>query len=186
MRVSHLSVPVLVIGLGFLLTGCGASDATGPLSPTNAAAMKDPATMVQTFRAHLAGRNEVPALETRTQGEAVFHLSPDGTRLTYRLILANIHNVLMAHIHMAGPHANGPIVVWLYPSTPPAKEIPGRFSGVLATGTITAADFTGPLATMPMDSLVAAMRAGDTYVQVHTTAHPAGEVRGQISTDQGF
>ena len=39
----------------------------------------------------------------------------------------------MAHIHLAPtPGANGGIVVWLYPSGPPASLIPGRSDGVLA------------------------------------------------------
>ena len=31
------------------------------------------------------------------------------------------------------------------------------------------------------DSLVSAIRAGNAYVNVHTTANPGGEIRGQIT-----
>jgi hypothetical protein len=51
---------------------------------------------------------------------------------------------------------------------------------VLATGTITAADLVGPLAGQPLSALVDAMEAGETYVNVHTSQFPAGEIRGQI------
>lgn len=132
------------------------------------------------FRAHLAGGNEVPSVETLAQGQAIFQLSKDGTELHYKLIAANIEDVFMAHIHMAAAGTNGPIVVWLYPPAPPSQLIPGRFDGVLAEGTITAADLTGPLTGMGLEDLVAAMMAGDTYVNVHTTLHPSGEIRGQI------
>lgn len=186
MRAIHSSPAVLLIALGLGLNGCGVSDATGPLSPGKATDSQMASPMVQTFRAHLSGSGEVPAVDTRTQGEATFQLSPDGTKLTYRLNLANIENVLMAHIHMGAADANGPIVVWLYPSSPPPQEISGRFSGVLATGTITAADLMGPLAGQSLDALAAAMKAGDTYVNVHTPAHPGGEVRGQIGSGSGF
>src|SRR5690606_2083057 len=54
------------------------------------------------FATHLTGDEEVPARETRAQGHAIFRLSPDGTELTYRLIVANITNVIAAHIHV-GP-----------------------------------------------------------------------------------
>jgi hypothetical protein len=64
---------------------------------------------------HLNGSAEVPARDTQAQGQAIFHLSPDGTELDYKLIGSNIENAFMAHIHMAGPGVNGPIVVWLYP-----------------------------------------------------------------------
>jgi hypothetical protein len=135
-----------------------------------------------TFTANLTGAAEVadPAVETSAKGQAVFRLSQDGTELSYRLIVANIENVTMSHIHLAPAGANGPVVAWLYPDGPPAQLIPGRSSGVLAVGTITADDLVGPLATMSLDDLVDELRAGNAYVNVHTTAYPAGEVRGQI------
>jgi hypothetical protein len=135
-----------------------------------------------TFTANLTGAAEVadPPVETSAKGQAVFRLSQDGTELSYRLIVANIENVTMSHIHLAPAGANGPVVAWLYPDGPPAQLIPGRSSGVLAVGTITADDLVGPLATMSLDDLVDELRAGNAYVNVHTAAYPAGEVRGQI------
>jgi hypothetical protein len=132
------------------------------------------------FRAHLSGDNEVPPVDTLAQGQAIFKLSEDGTALHYKLIVANIENVAQAHIHLAPAGVNGGVVAWLYPSAPPPQLIPGRFDGVLAEGTITADDLVGSLAGEPLDSLIDAMRAGNTYANVHTTANPGGEVRGQI------
>jgi hypothetical protein len=130
--------------------------------------------------AHLSGGEEVAPVDTRATGQAVFRLSRDGESLAYRLIVANIENVTMAHIHLAPAGVNGPVVVWLYPDGPPPQLIEGRSSGVLATGTITADDLVGPLAGASLDDLLDAMRAGNTYVNVHTSQYPAGEVRGQI------
>jgi hypothetical protein len=132
------------------------------------------------FVAHLTGAEEVPPVETRAQGQAIFQLSKDGTEIRYKLIVANIENLRQAHIHLAPRGVNGPVVAWLYPSAPPAELIPGRFSGVLAEGTITAENLVGPLAGQSLADLVAAMQAGNTYVNVHTSAYPGGEVRGQI------
>jgi hypothetical protein len=87
----------------------------------------------------------------------------------------------MAHIHLAPEGTNGPIVAWLYPSAPPAVLIPGRSDGILAVGTITEDDLVGPLAGMPLEALVAAMRAGLTYANVHTVNREGGEIRGQIA-----
>jgi hypothetical protein len=119
-------------------------------------------------------------VETRATGQAVFRLSKDGTELDYRLIVGNIQDVTQAHIHLAPAGENGPVAAWLYPEGPPAQLIPGRSSGVLAVGTIQATDLVGPLAGASLDALVAQLRAGNAYVNVHTTAYPAGEVRGQI------
>lgn len=142
------------------------------------------ATQVQaasaTFTAQLSGAAEVPAVDTKARGVAVFTLSNDGTELTYRLNVANIQDVQMAHIHLGVAEVNGPVVAWLYPSAPPPQLIEGRSQGVLATGTITSADLVGPLAGMTLDDLVATMSAGGAYVNVHTTANPGGEIRGQI------
>jgi hypothetical protein len=132
------------------------------------------------FRAHLNSAAEVPPADTRAQGQAVFQLSKDGTELSYKLIVANIENVTMAHIHLAPAGVNGPVVAWLYPSAPPAQLIPGRSNGPLAEGTITAANLVGPLAGQSLDALITALEEGNAYVNVHTSQFPGGEVRGQI------
>jgi hypothetical protein len=145
------------------------------------------------FRTHLAGRYEVPVRETQAQGQAIFQLNKEGTALEYKLIVANIENVLQAHIHLGPADNTGPIVVWLYPApdqqTP--RPIPGRSDGVLAEGTIQAEHLLGPLAGQPLSALLAAIEAGNTYVNVHTNDliappntgpgdFPGGEIRGQL------
>ncbi len=132
------------------------------------------------FRAHLKGDAEVPPRTTQAQGQAIFHLSKDGTELSYKIIASNIENILQGHIHLAPEGANGSVIAWLYPSAPPAQLIPGRSNGVLAEGTITAASLVGPLAGQPLSALIDAMRAGGTYANVHTSQFTGGEIRGQI------
>lgn len=142
--------------------------------------------------AHLTGDQEIPpagvVIETLAQGQAVFHLSKDGSELHYKLIVANIENVVAAHIHLGSSEQNGPVVAFLYGNAAPGG---GRTDGVLAEGTITAANLVGPLAGQPLSALIAAMEAGNTYVNVHTNDgvggpntgagdYPGGEIRGQI------
>jgi hypothetical protein len=140
------------------------------------------------FQAHLRGRDEVPLRETRAQGQTILRLSDDGTELYYKLIVANIENVVAAHIHLGPEGANGPIVAFLYGSVAPGG---GRTDGVLAEGTLTAANLIGPLAGEPLSSLVTALETGGAYVNVHTNDgvaptntgpgdFPGGEVRGQV------
>jgi len=133
-----------------------------------------------TFRTHLTGSEEVPAVDTNAQGQAVFKLSADGQTLSYKLIVANITDVTQAHIHLGPAGSLSPVVAFLYPDGPPPVLIPGTTQGVLAEGEITSADLIGPLTGMTLDDLLAAMRAGNTYVNVHTVANPVGEIRGQI------
>jgi hypothetical protein len=142
---------------------------------------------------HANGSMEVPARATNAQGQAIFHLSEDGSELGYKLIGSNIDNAFMAHIHIGVPGVNGPIAVWLYPSTAPAPGPlgSGRHDGILAEGTITAANLTGPLAGQPLSSLVSALNGGTAYVNVHTNDgvgavntgagdFPGGEIRGDV------
>ena len=117
--------------------------------------------------AHLSGSEEVLPVDTSAVGQAIFKLSKDGPELSYKLIVANIEDVIAAHIHMAPAGQNGAVIVPLYTG----GLIPGRFNGILAEGTIDTSSYPG---------LVEAMMAGNTYVNVHTTQHPGGEIRGQI------
>ena len=65
-------------------------------------------------------------------------------------------------------------------SSGPFVSTPINVTGVLVTGTITAADLVGPLAGQQMSALIDAIRAGNTYFNVHTVVHQPGEIRGQI------
>jgi hypothetical protein len=163
----------------------GALALTGALVLTGAPAGADNA---RNFSVHLRGDEEVPPRDTQAQGQAIFHLSDDGTELEYKLIVANIENVVQAHIHLGPPGVNGPVVAFLFGAVPPGG---GRTQGVLAEGTIAEDDLVGPLAGQDFSALVAAMLAGNTYVNVHTDDgvpppntgpgdFPGGEVRGQI------
>lgn len=140
------------------------------------------------FVAPLDGDQEVPPVDTDAIGVAKFQLNDDGGELNYKLIVANIENVVAAHIHLAPVAVNGPVVAFLFG---PAAPGGGRIDGVLAQGTITAANFVGPLAGQPFSALLDAIEAGNTYVNVHTNDgvappntgpgdFPGGEIRGQI------
>jgi hypothetical protein len=147
-----------------------------------------PAQAADTWTAQLSGANELPARDTAARGTAVVQLSPDGTELTYRLIVANIDNVVASHIHVGTADVNGPVVAFLFGNVGPAG---GTSNGVIATGTITADDLIGPLSGQSLQALVAAIEADGAYVNVHTNDgvdpintgagdFPGGEIRGQL------
>jgi hypothetical protein len=137
---------------------------------------------VTNYRAHLAGRNEVPPVDTRGQGQAIFKLSADGSSMDYKLIAANIKDVTQAHIHCGSAGVNGPVVVFLYGFGPTVSP-----NGVLAEGTITQADVIArpdsaacPGGVATLAELVSHIEAGNAYVNVHTVVNPGGEIRGQM------
>ena len=136
--------------------------------------------LARNFVAPADGSQEVPPADTRARGQSTFQLSADGTELSFKVNVANLHNITMAHIHVGAEGVNGSVVAWLYPDGPPAALIPGRTSGVLAQGVITADDLVGPLTGEPLSALVELMMDEGVYVNVHTSQYPGGEIRGQI------
>lgn len=138
------------------------------------------ALMKRTFTAHLNSENETSAVESNAQGQAIFTLSADGTVLHYKLIVANIENVFVSHIHCGAAETSGPPIAFLF------EGAPSNFNGVLAEGDITDANIIDRSAAAcgeavsTFEDLVARLRNGTAYVNVHTSAYPGGEIRGQI------
>jgi len=139
------------------------------------------------FVTAMSGADEVPARDSHGRGVAIFHVSEDGTEIAYKLIVANIENVVAAHIHVGAVGVNGPVVVGLFSGAAGG----GRTDGPIAEGVFTAADLTGPLAGLTLSDLLDEMEAGNAYVNVHTNDgiaptntgpgdFPGGEIRGQI------
>jgi len=140
------------------------------------------------FVVQLSGGEEVPPNSSLGRGVAIFHVINDGTGLAYKLIVANIENVVAAHIHIGPKGVNGPVTAFLFG---PALPGGGRVNGPIAQGVIEAADLVGPLAGQPLSALLAEIEAGNAYVNVHTDDGvdpantgpgdlPGGEIRGQF------
>jgi len=143
-----------------------------------------------TLRASLTGYQEVPSVSSTADGEFEARVSADGNSVDYTLAWDGLQaDVLMAHIHFAQRSVNGPIIVWLCGTaaqpgpTAGIQTCPGR-SGVIH-GTITSANVLASPSTQQLPAgdladLIAAMRAGVAYVNIHSTVSPGGEIRGQI------
>jgi hypothetical protein len=176
----------LLIGAVCLQNCQAARDVIGPSSISPAAATATAQVPVPVnYRAHLSGREVVPPIETLAEGQAIFQLSRDGTELSDLVIASNIENVTSVHIHLGAVGLRGPQVAFFGP----APSGGGRTDGVLARGTITAADLRGPR--QPLSALLSAIEAGNAYVDVPTNDGIApvntgsgdfngGELRGQI------
>jgi hypothetical protein len=139
------------------------------------------------FGTALSGREENPPVPTNARGSAIFTLNDDGTELAYKLIVANIDNVTQAHIHCGPAGVNGPIVLWLYPSAPPSQLIAGTSNGILNQDVANNADVIArpdspacPGGVADLSDVVEKLSNGGAYANVHTSAFPPGEIRGQI------
>ena len=128
------------------------------------------------FITNLRGSEEVPPVSTTARGNFVAVLSNDGRSIRFRLVVEDIRNAMVAHIHLGIRGENGPVVVFL--AGPLSRPVSVR-RGVV-TGTIRRNDLVGPLQGQSLARLIREMRAGNTYVNVHTMQNPNGEIRGQI------
>jgi hypothetical protein len=135
------------------------------------------------FAAVLKGGNEVPAVDTDGFGFAAIGVNRAETAIGFVLTTFRLENILVAHIHCAPAGVNGPVVADLFgPVSPPGVTK----NGLLAHGVITNAqvkpvpDGPCPGGVANFDDLLAQIREGNAYVNVHTTAVGSGEIRGQI------
>lgn len=121
---------------------------------------------------------ELPDVESEGSGFATFHFPADPMALAFNLVVNNLDDVTMAHIHLKVDGTEfGPPVLWLFGP----EEAPGVASdGVLNSGIVGDLDLVGPLEGQPMSALIDAMIAGETYVNIHTSTYPGGEIRGDI------
>ncbi len=136
---------------------------------------------VNRFTATLSGRDEVPPNRSGASGSATFRVRPDGS-IDYTLDVEQISNVRAAHIHLGAAGMNGPVVVPLL-DRPEGVSVFDRTR--IASGRLTAADLTAASGIRTPAELLQRMRQGRTYVNVHTTRFPGGEVRGEVEPASG-
>lgn len=147
----------------------------------------------------LIGYEEVPSISTEGNGQFKARINNSGTEISYSLSYSDLEGaVQQAHIHLGQKGVNGGITVFLCSNlgNGPAGTQACPPAPATITGTITAADVSPPipatlaarnqgLDTGEFDELLSAIRAGSTYVNVHSTKWPGGEIRSQINHDHG-
>lgn len=141
------------------------------------------------LKADLSGFNEVVTVSTPGRGSFRAILLDGDSRIKYRLRYERLSAaVTQAHIHFGDHHMNGGISVWLCgTATNPGPAGTPACAPEVEFENVTAAQVVGPsgqgIAPGEFAELVRAIRAGRTYVNVHTTAFPGGEIRGQVKVD---
>jgi len=151
------------------------------------------AARAERIEAHLTGYQEVPSVSTPAHGEFNAKISKDQQSISYQLTFSDlVGTVTMSHIHIAQRGVSGAIVIWLCQTAAmpsPIASTPMCPQSGTVTGTIMAADVVATpttsvsqlIAAGELNEVIAAIRAGVAYVNVHATpANPGGEIRGQI------
>jgi hypothetical protein len=116
------------------------------------------AASAQTVSVDLKGASEVPANNSTASGTGSISVAADKS-VSGKITTTGIEGK-MAHIHTGAAGANGPVLVGLTKDGDNGWTVPAG------------AKFT--------DEQYAAYLAGGLYVNVHTAAHPGGEIRGQL------
>ena len=141
----------------------------------------------QTLHATLESYQEVPAVSSSGTGSFRAKIDKQAGAIHWELSYGDLEGgVQQAHIHLGQHAANGGISVFLCTNlgNGPAGTPTCPTGSVTLNGTIVAGNVIGPglqgVSAGQFDELVAAMRRGVTYVNVHSTLWPGGEIRGQI------
>jgi len=158
-------------------TACGSSTTPGP-------------SKIVTFSANLTPGGE-PAVTGNPTGSGTFTATLDTSTnaFTYNVTFTGLTtNAILGHIH--GPFPNGTatsagVMLNFDPAVTPGVSFVGLKTATsgTASGTVTlnaGTQFTGARG----DSLRKLLLAGLTYVNIHTSTNPAGEIRGQIAIKQ--
>ena len=120
------------------------------------------------FTAKLDGTQENPSVTTTARGTGSFVLNAAGTQLHYHIVFNGLTHTA-AHFHNAAAGTNGGVV----------KDL--SFTNNAATGVWSSSDASQPLT----DALLTELLNGRLYVNVHTSANPGGEIRGQVLMTSG-
>lgn len=116
-----------------------------------------------TMTVPLTGAQQVPPVQTSGHGSADLTYDPSTRVLTWTITYSGLSGpATMAHIHGPAPSGkNAGVEVWL------SQHGQQATSPIKGQATLTPAQ-------------AQQLMAGDTYINVHTQAHPGGEIRGQI------
>lgn len=142
--------------------------------------------------ASLSGYEEVPAVSTPASGSFQASLTPARDEIAFKVRYTGLEgDVTQSHIHFGQRSVNGGISVFLCSNlgNGPAGTQPCPPPPATVEGTLKAADVIGPaaqgIAAGEFDELLRALSAGQTYVNVHSSKFPGGEIRSQLKVRGG-
>jgi hypothetical protein len=176
-RHRRLLVVAATVGVAVAITATGSAAQTGSGDRGQ-----------NSLREQLSGYAETPlALSTSAGGQFTMRIDSQAQQISWRLTYSDFATaVTQAHVHFGSPAQTGGISFFLCSNlgngpvgTQPCPAAPANISG-----TIAAADIIGPtgqgIAAGEFAELVQAVHAGFTYVNVHSTTFPGGEIRAQL------
>jgi hypothetical protein len=144
---------------------------------------------ITVYNAQLSGANENPANASPGTGFAIVTIDDVlNTMRVQEFFSGLIGTTTASHIHCCAPEGSNVGVATQLPSFPafPTGVTSGTYDNTFDM-TLTSsfgASFlaaNGGTADSAFDALIAGLNAGDAYLNIHTTAYPGGEIRGQLA-----
>ena len=131
-----------------------------------------------TLTANLHGGNETPAvIVTGAFGTATVTVDMTARTVSWAIDVFNLPSgVTAGHIHVGAPGAGGPTVVNFIVPSPASNDF--RIAGTMRDTEFTLRPDQG---IRSPDDMFQAILGGNSYVNVHTTVNPGGEIRGQLT-----
>ena len=171
-RVVGVAAVIALLGVGsYAVAGGGSKNFSG--SPMN-------------------GYEENPDVSSVASGSFTARLSDDGTSIHYQLSYSGLEApVTQSHVHFGKAAVNGGVSFFLcgtagFQPPAPAPAPPTCPQSGTVEDDIVAADVIGPagqgIEAGSLAEILAAMRAGHAYANVHSTKFPGGEIRAQLDS----
>jgi len=134
---------------------------------------------------------EVPSVSSAAKARFKANINKAGTEMSYELSYSGLEgDVRQAHIHFGQRGVNGGISIWLCQTAinvDPTGLSPTCPQSGTVTGLVQAANVIGPagqgIAAGELAEILAAIRAGVAYVNIHSSKFPGGELRAQLRDD---
>ena len=126
----------------------------------------------EVFTAGLSGDAQVPPITVDATGDATVTIADDESSVNWDVSYTGLTGDAAAgHIHFGASDAAGPVMI-------PFATV----SNTGSTGSFASGDYEGGDG-LPADwdGVLSAIRDGDAYVNIHTAANAAGEIRGQLA-----
>jgi hypothetical protein len=133
-----------------------------------------------TLTASLTGSEENPGINTGAFGSATITVDLAARAVSYRVEVFNLPSGATAsHIHVGGVGTTGPIIVNFAPPLTASNDF--SFAGTVPDAQFVMRPEQG---IRSADDVFQAILGGNTYVNVHSSANPSGEVRGRLVLKQ--
>jgi hypothetical protein len=135
-----------------------------------------------TLTATLTGNEETPApgLNTGAFGSATVVLDVGARTVSYRVEVFNLPSgVTASHIHVGAVGTAGPIIINFAPPVNASNDF--SFSGTVPESQWLLRPEQG---IRSGDDIIQAVLGNNTYVNVHSTVNPGGEIRGKLTLRQ--